>query len=95
MRKKIRASLKTKVAIEAIKGFKTISEIASEYSIHPNQVSQWKKQFLDNADQLFTTPKKAEQEADHEAQTDKLYAKIGRLEMEVDFLKKKSKELGL
>ena len=45
-----------------------------------------KKQFLDNADLLFTTSKKAEQKTEHEAQTDKLYVKMGRLEMEVDFL---------
>lgn len=96
MRKTIPSSLKVKVALAAIKGLKTVSEIASEYSVHPNQVSQCKKQFLENAEEIFITAgKKGDSSAQaHEEESEKLYAKIGRLEMEVDFLKKKSKQLG-
>ncbi|MGL4332322.1 MAG: transposase, partial [Bacteroidales bacterium] len=54
MRRKISPSLKVKVALEAMKGIRSINEIASEYEVHPNQVSQWKKQFQENAETLFS-----------------------------------------
>lgn len=96
MRRKISPSLKAKVALEAIKGLRSINEIASEYEVHPNQVSQWKKQFQDNAENLFSkTDKKSKEDRTSDEMNEKLYAKIGKLEMELEFLKKKSKELGL
>lgn len=96
MRKRIPSSLKVQVAIEALKGLRSLNEIASEYEVHPNQVSQWKKQFQENAETLFTTSDKKTKEASaRNALDDKLYAKIGKLEMELEFLKKKSKQLGL
>lgn len=57
MRKKISAEIKAKVAIESIKGLKTINEIATIYEVHPNQVSQWKKQFLEGATSIFSDAK--------------------------------------
>lgn len=96
MRRKISPLLKAKVALEAIKGLRSINEIASEYEVHPNQVSQWKKQFQDNAENLFSkTDKKSKEDRTSDEMNEKLYAKIGKLEMELEFLKKKSKELGL
>ena len=96
MRRKIYPVLKAKVALEAIKGLRSINEIASEYEVHPNQVSQWKKQFQDNAENLFSkTDKKSKEDRTSDEMNEKLYAKIGKLEMELEFLKKKSKELGL
>jgi transposase len=88
MRKKISAELKAKVAIESVKGFKTISEIASLYEVHPNQVSIWKKQYLDSAIGIFSKPNVPE-EKQKEQVTDNLYRKIGQLEIENEFLKKK------
>ena len=54
LRKKISSETKARVAIEAVRGMKTISEIAAQYDVHPNQVSIWKKQFLESASETFS-----------------------------------------
>lgn len=80
---------KAKVGLEAVRGVKTISEIAQEYGVHPVLVGQWKKEILANASGLFESkrgPKPAEADKGKE---DRLYGEIGRLKMEVDWLKKK------
>ena len=74
---------------------RTASQIVKEFDIHPAQVSDWKKQMLDGATDLFGVGKKKSNEEELEAQKDKLHAKIGQLAVEVDFLRKKSKQLGL
>ena len=82
---------KSKVALEAIKERKTINEIASEYQVHANQVISWKKQLLSNMDIVFSDGRKTRQEnEDKEAQ---LYQQIGQLKVELDWVKKKSKQL--
>lgn len=86
---------KARVAIEALKNIKTAAQIAKQYDIHPAQVSDWKKQMLDGATDLFGAGKKNSNEEELEAEKDKLHAKIGQLAVEVDFLRKKSKQLGL
>ena len=86
---------KARVAIEALKNIRTASEIAKEFQIHPAQVSDWKKQMLDGASDLFGAGKKKSAEEDLEAQKDNLHAKIGQQAIEIDFLRKKSKQLGL
>ena len=78
---------KAKVAMEAISGRRTIQEIASEHSIHPIQVSQWKRQLLENASELFGRGKRNK---DKEAE---LFQQIGKLQMELEWLKKKSQLL--
>lgn len=86
-RKKHPDTVKARVALEALKGIKTMSELASEYSIHPNQISQWKKQLKQGAPEVFTHGRgggKSEEEL-----TAPLYEEIGRLKMEIDWLKKK------
>lgn len=92
MRKKFSAEFKARVAIEAIKGVKTISEISSHYEVHPNQVSLWKKQFLENATSIFNKPQRSTEEQ-AEKEVDNLYRKIGQLEVENEFLKKKWKQI--
>jgi len=79
---------KAKVAIEALKEQKTINEIAGEYQIHPNQVSAWKKQLLDGVSKVFEDGrvKKKEDKPSEEI----LYQQIGQLQVELDWLKKKS-----
>jgi transposase-like protein len=79
---------KAKVAIEAIKGIKTLSELATEYKIHPNQISSWKKQLQMNAEELFTRGKKSKAKTEEEL-TAPLYEEIGRLKMDVKWLEKK------
>jgi len=78
---------KARVALDAFKGQKTVSEIASEYKIHPNQVSQWKKKAQEGMAESFARGKSHEAE-DMERERDRLYQKVGQLQVEVDWLKK-------
>ena len=81
--------------MEAISGRKTIQEIAADHAIHPIQVSQWKRQMLDGANELFTRGKKAkDKDKDgRQAKEAELFQQIGRLQMELEWLKKKSQLL--
>ena len=96
-RKRHEPEFKARVAIEALKNIKTIQQIAKEYDIHPVQVSEWKKKMLDGAvgTGVFTSTTKKMSSEDFDAQRDKLHAKIGQQAVEIDFLVKKSKQLGL
>ena len=87
-RRQFSADWKAKIALEAIKGQRTIQEIGSHYELHPNVVTHWKKQLLEGAAQVFAAGKMAEAEADEELKAE-LYQQIGKLQVEVDWLKKK------
>jgi putative transposase len=80
---------KAKVALEAVKGVQTLSELAARYKVHPTQVVQWKKHLVENAPQAFARGQ-AGGAVEGERLTGPLYQEIGRLKMEVDFLQKKS-----
>jgi transposase-like protein len=82
------SQLKAEIALASIKGEKSLSELATEYEIHPNQVSQWKRQFLENASKAFDDGDHGKEDADRQKEVDRLYRKIGQLEMDRDFLKK-------
>jgi putative transposase len=82
------ADLKARVALEAIKGQRTVNEIASAYSVHPNLVAQWKKQALAALPEVFSTHR-ARAAQDEEALRAQLYQQIGQLKVELDWLKKK------
>jgi transposase-like protein len=89
-RRKFSADFKAKVVIEALKERSTMEELARKYELHPNQITIWKKEFLTNAAAVFSikadlSDDKIQQEADAE----KLFAQIGRLKMENEWLKKK------
>lgn len=86
-KRRFTAAFKSKVALEAIKGLKTISEIASEYEVHPNQVSQWKRQLRDGLEDVFTDPRRSGRSEEKEKA--RLYQEIGRQKVELDWLKKK------
>lgn len=88
-RKRYDGTLKAKVAVEAIKGQRTINEIASAYGIHPHQVTQWKKQALEQLPEIFSNGRVRTQQADEDLR-DRLYQEIGQLKVELDWLKKKS-----
>jgi transposase-like protein len=88
-RKTFNSTLKAKVALEAIRGVKTINQIAQEHKVHPTQVNVWKKELLANAADLFEG-KRGPKPIDAQSDPDRLYAKIGQLNMELDWLKKKS-----
>jgi len=82
--------------MEAVRGMKTISEIASENKVHPVQVSQWKKELLENASMLFEKESNLRRrDQQEERQRAQLERKIGQLTVEVDWLREKSKQLGL
>ena len=87
-RKAFTSKFKSKVAIEAIKGHKTINELAAEFGVHATQINQWKKQLLEGSEDIFSKGRK-QQAASHEEDKDKLYNQIGRLKVEVDWLKKR------
>jgi len=80
---------KAKIALEAINGAKTINEIAQDPSVHPTQVNQWKKELLENAGSLFEG-KRGPKVANAQSDPERLYAKIGQLNRELEWLKKKS-----
>ena len=88
-RKKFSSDFKARVALEAIRGEKTISEIASGYEVHPNVVGQWKKQVLEQLPEIFSNGNRRKRE-DDDALRDRLYQEIGQLKVELDWLKKKT-----
>ena len=88
-RRQYSAQYKFQVAMEAAKGNKTLSELSSETGIHPNQISGWKRQLLDDGSELFERNggRKEQAQANQDAE---LYEQIGRLKMELEWLKKKA-----
>ena len=92
-RKIFKPEFKAKVALEAVKGRLTINEIAKQFEVHPNQVSIWKKQFLDNLPLVFDNSNKP-QSIQNEELTNQLYQQIGQLKVELDWVKKKSALFG-
>ena len=92
-RKVYGSEFKAKVAMEAVVGWLTINEIAKRHEVHPVQVSKWKKQFLEAVPGIFDNSNTRQAVVDEEL-TDQLYQQIGRLKVELDWLKKKSARFG-
>jgi len=88
-RKQYSNEFKFKVALEAIKGVKTISQLASDYNLHPTQIGNWKKQLLREGSAVFIRPN-SQSKHNRESKETELYEQIGRLKMELEWLKKKS-----
>lgn len=91
-RKKHSAAFKAQVAIEAIKELETLSELSKRFEVHPQMISAWKREFLSRGVEIFET-KAPDEEAQKREKA--LYEKIGRLEVEVDFCKRVSEQLGI
>jgi transposase len=92
-RKTYSAPFKAQVALAAVKGDKTVNELASIHQVHPTLIHGWKKQLLGGVEDIFTQPAK-DACSDHEAEKTQLYEQIGRLQMELTWVKKKSAGLG-
>jgi len=93
-RRKFSGAFKAQVALEAIKGVKTINQIAADYEIHPVQVSTWKKELSERLPEVFEKPTKRDLKRE-KREEERLERKVGQLTMEVDWLKKKCRELNL
>lgn len=88
-RRSFSAEMKARIALEAIKGQKTIQEIASHYGVHPNQVTNWKRQAIDGVPAVFAD-RRSQPDTTESTLRAELYQQIGQLQVEVDWLKKKS-----
>jgi transposase len=86
---------KARVALEALKGVKTIQQIGKEFAVHPVQVSEWKKIMSEGATGVFGPGQGRTAEEDFEKERSALHSKIGELAVQVDFLRKKSRQFGL
>ena len=91
-KKRHSAAFKAQVAIEAINEQETLSELSKRFSIHPQMISNWKREFLSRSSEIFST-KSPDEEAEKREKA--LYEKIGRLEIEVDFCRRASEKLGI
>ena len=89
-RKSHTGAFKAQVALAALKGDKTVNELAGLYGVHPTMIHAWKKQLVDNSEELFTSGANKPSGAEHEALQAQLYEQIGRLKTELDWLKKKA-----
>jgi putative transposase len=88
-RKQYSAEFKARVALEALKGLKTINELASTYGVHPTQIAHWKHRLQKEMPDIFSA-RRAKREHDHEAFQAQLYQQIGQLKVELDWMKKKA-----
>ena len=93
-RRRFEAPFRAKVALAAVRGDKTTAELASKFDVHGNQVAVWKKQLLEGAVELFEDGRLSRQREAELASEAALYEQIGRLQMELAWLKKKAAELG-
>ena len=92
MRKSYPSDFKAKVALEAVKGDRSLSELSSRYEVHANQIGQWRKALLAGLPEVFSD-KRRRQDEDSEQDKARLYEEIGRLKVELDWLKKRCYEL--
>ncbi len=92
-KKSFTSEFKSKVAIEALKGQKTVSELATEFEVHPTQINNWKKQLMEISRSAFNTKQQQKAREIADAERDRLYAQIGQIKVELDWLKKKTGHL--
>ena len=91
-RRRFDGKFKARVALEAVRGLRTISEIARQFKVHPNQVTTWKKQLVGGAAEVFEGGLVSSKKGNDEPEAAELYEQIGRLKVELEWLKKKVAE---
>ena len=89
MRKSYSGEFKAKVALEAVKSARSLSELASKYEVHPNQIRTWKKRLVCGLPDIFSERRRRKEQSDEDVKA-RLYEEIGRLKIDLDWLKKKS-----
>ena len=89
-RRKFTGAFKAKVAMEAVKGEKTVSQLSSDFQVHPNQISQWKRLLVEGSPEIFTDKRGKDRKQNQEL-IQELYRQIGQLKVELDWVKKKSR----
>lgn len=89
VRRRHSSEFKARVALEAVKGQKTLNELAAEFGVHPVQIAQWKRQLLDASPGVFERGAAGRSERDQQQLVEQLYQEIGQLKVEVDWLRKK------
>lgn len=97
-RRQYSSQFKSRIALEAVQGVKTVPELASQYNVHPTLIHQWKRQLLEGASSVFDSGQplgKGKDEENKEAENNELYRQIGKLKVERDFLAACSAKLGL
>jgi transposase-like protein len=95
-KKQYSPQFKAKVALEAVRGEKTVAELSSQYQLHPSVINKWKTKLLEEAEQIFERENPGgKDKTDTQAQVDELYRQIGQLKVEKDFLANRSARLGL
>ena len=93
-RRRFSAKFKACVVRAALREDKTLAQLASEFDVHPNQITEWKRQAIESLQEVFSRKKKR-QKQDNQQLIDRLYQQIGELQVDVNWMKKKSRELGL
>ena len=93
-RRRFTAEFKARVVRAVLREDKTLAQLAGEYDVHPNQITEWKRQVIESLPDVFSRKKKQDEE-DNQQLIDRLYQQIGELQVDVNWMKKKSRELGL
>ncbi len=93
-RRRFLAAFKARVVRAALREDKTLAELAGEFEVHPNQIAEWKRQAIEALPGVFSRRRKSDEQA-AEQQTDRLYQQIGQLQVELDWMKKKGRQLGI
>jgi len=93
-RRRFTAEFKARVVRAALREDKTLAELATQFDVHPNQITEWKRKILDTMPDMFNRKKQADAKAAEEHES-RLYEQVGKLQVELEWMKKKARQLGI